>query len=157
MGNLTAFEIDGEDGATGSRLVDFLYPAPARRSVGKIFKWWEKRRLAYNAIICAGGSVSLAGIAALGLLNGTGLSLADAGQVLRGVVPILALANVLYLLGPVTESLAHKLWGREVRAIGPHLFRAGLILSVGVTFLLPTILIGVQLVMLMLKGLAGLF
>lgn len=27
-----------------SPLVRFLYPAPARRTVGGIFKWWEKRR-----------------------------------------------------------------------------------------------------------------
>lgn len=155
MGDLTAFEIDGEGGGTGSKLADFLYPLPARRSVGKIFKWWEKRRLAYNAIVCAGGLVSLTGIAAVGLLNGSGLGVADVGPMLRGVVATLVAANVLYLLGPVTESLAHKLWGREVRAVGPHLFRAGLIFSVGLTFVLPTILVGFQLVVLMLRGILG--
>ncbi|MDE2806123.1 MAG: hypothetical protein OXN18_13350 [Gemmatimonadota bacterium] len=155
MGNPAPFETGIETGRKGSRLVDFLYPLPARRSVGKIFKWWEKRRLAYNAIICAGGSVSLAGIAAVSLLNGTGLSMTDVGAVLRGVFVILVAANILYLLGPVTESLAHKLWGREVRAIGPHLFRAGLIFSVGLTFVLPTILVGFQLVLLMLRGILG--
>lgn len=155
MANPAPFETGVEAGHRGSRLVDFLYPLPARRSVGKIFRWWEKRRLAYNAIVCAGGSVSLAGIAAVSLLNGTGLGLADVTTVLGGSFVILVAANILYFLGPVTESLAHKLWGRDVRAIGPHLFRAGLIFSVGLTFLLPTILVGLQLVVLMLRGIFG--
>ena len=155
MGNPAPFETGVDAGHRGSKLVDFLYPLPARRSVGRIFKWWEKRRLAYNAIICAGGSVSLAGIAAVSVLNGSGLAMADVSAVLTGVATILVLANVFYLLGPVTESLAHKLWGRDVRAIGPHLFRAGLIFSVGLTFVLPTILVGFQLVVLMLRGILG--
>ncbi len=157
MRNPAPFETGIEASHKGSRLVDFLYPLPARRSIGRIFAWWERRRLAYNAIICAGGSVSLAGIAGVSLLHGNGLAMADVATVLQGVFVILVAANILYLLGPVTESLAHKLWGREVRPIGPHLFRAGLIFSVGLTFLLPTILVGFQLVLLLLRGIPGLF
>ena len=40
-------------------LTDFLYPMPARRSVGGIVKWWEKRRLAYNLAVGSAGLVSV--------------------------------------------------------------------------------------------------
>ena len=72
---------------------------------------------------------------------------------LTPVIPVLLAANACYTLGPIVESLAHKLWGREVLPIGPHLFRAGLILSVGITLVLPMILLGFQLVVWVLRTL----
>ena len=38
-------------------LSGFLYPRAAARTMGAIFKWWEKRRLAYNLIV--GGAAGL--------------------------------------------------------------------------------------------------
>lgn len=133
------FNVDREAARSRSRLADFLYPRPAKRGVGAIFKWWERRRLAYNAIIAAGGAVTLT-VAGLGnLLVGNPITL---GWLLTPVVPVLLAANACYTLGPIVESLAHKLWGREVLPVGPHLFRAGLIFSVGLTLVLPMILLG---------------
>ena len=131
------FNIDPETGRPRSRLADFLYPRPAKRGVGAIFKWWERRRLAYNAIVAAGGAITLT-VGALGsLLFGNPITL---GWLLTPVVPVLLAANACYTLGPIVESLAHKVWGREVLPVGPHLFRAGLIFSVGLTLVLPMIL-----------------
>lgn len=131
--------MDSEAGRSRSRLVDFLYPRPAKRGVGAIFKWWERRRLAYNAIIAAGGAVSLTIAWVANFLVGNTLTL---GWLLTPVVPVLLAANACYTLGPIVESLAHKVWGREVLPVGPHLFRAGLIFSVGLTLVLPVILMG---------------
>ena len=40
-------------------LTDFLYPTPAPRNSWGIVKWWESRRLRYNAIVGASGFASL--------------------------------------------------------------------------------------------------
>jgi len=146
----TILESDIENPRPGRALADFLYPKPARRTVGAIFKWWERRRLAYNAIISAGGAVSLAGLWLGFLLLGNPVS---PGFMLTPVIPVLLAANACYTLGPIVESLAHKLWGREVLPIGPHLFRAGLIFSVGLTLVLPMILLGFQLVVRLVQAL----
>ena len=42
-----------------SAITEFLYPTPAKRTVGGIVKWWEKRRLAYNVAVGASGLFSL--------------------------------------------------------------------------------------------------
>lgn len=145
----SVFKVDGKAGRSGSALADFLYPKPARRSVGGIFGWWEKRRLAYNAIIAAGGAVSLSGLGLLALLHGESVSPLSA---MGPIAVVLLAANACYTLGPVAESLVHKLWGREVLPVGPFLFRAGLTFSVGLTLVLPMILLGFQLVIWVLRA-----
>ena len=148
--DLSVLESDIEETRPGRAIADFLYPKPARRTVGAIFGWWERRRLAYNAIVAAGGAVTLA-VGWLGnLLVGNPMTL---GFVLTPVVPVLLAANACYTLGPIVESLAHKLWGREVLPVGPHLFRAGLIFSVGLTLVLPMILLGFFFVVRVLEAL----
>lgn len=135
----TSIESATDYPTSDSPLVRFLYPAPARRTVGGIFKWWEKRRLAYNLIVGAGGAFTLAGAAVTSRVFGFPLSLIDLWD---PVLPVALWANLCYTLGPLTESLLHRIWGRQVRPVGPHLFRAGLILAVGVTFLIPAIVLG---------------
>ena len=126
-------------------LARFLYPAPAQpRTVGSIFKWWERRRPAYNLVVGTGGMLTMALATVLSQLMGEPVAVS---QLLAPVIPIAIMANVCYTLGPLTESLLHKLWGREVLPVGPHLFRAGLVLSVGVMFLIPTLLMGFGLVL----------
>ncbi len=119
-----------------SALVRFLYPAPAGRTVGQIVKWWEKRRLGYNAVLagCGMGTVAMAL-----------LTLNPPLEVLRAVavpgLPFMILANVCYTLGWVVESFLHKIWGRGLLPAGPALFRAGLTLAVGLSFVVPVIMI----------------
>ena len=129
-------------------LVRFLYPAPAHpRTVGSIFRWWEARRPAYNLVVGTGGALTMAIATVMSQLMGQPVPVS---QILAPVIPIAIMANVCYTLGPLTESLLHKLWGREVLPVGPHLFRAGLILSVGVMFVIPALLMGFGLVLWML-------
>ncbi len=145
----SVFKVDDKAGRSGSPLVDFLYPRPAGRTIGGIFGWWEKRRLAYNAIIAAGGAVSLSGLWLLALLHGESISPLSA---VGPIAVVLLAANVCYTLGPIAESLVHKLWGREVLPLGPLLFRAGLTFSVGLTLVLPMILLVFQLVIWVLRA-----
>lgn len=137
-----------------SRLVGFLYPAPARRrTLGGILRWWESRRLAYNTIVGVCGALTMSIATVFGQIIGQPMAVA---QLLAPVLPIAIAANVCYSLGPLTEWLLHRLWGRDVLPVGPHLFRAGLILSTGVVFLIPTLLMGFALVLWVVRGIIGL-
>jgi hypothetical protein len=109
-------------------LANFLFPAPAERSVGAIWRWWEGRRLPFNLIV---GS---AGILTLAIGQVVFLFFPDGGGRIVPWQPVVAfgvLANVCYLLGPLAETAIHKLWGRSVLPAGPSLYRMGLTFSVG--------------------------
>jgi len=111
-----------------SALTEFLYPAPARRTVGSIIGWWEKRRLAYNVAVGTAGVVST-GFASLFAI------LPPNSQ--WGFPPLMAflifgvMANVCYSFGPATEILIQKIWGDRILPTGPALYRMGLTFSVG--------------------------
>jgi hypothetical protein len=128
------------DGSAGGTLVDFLYPAPAPRTGLGIVKWWESRRLKYNAIVGGAGLVSLGAFHLLMSLPPDPFHLAFTP------LPILMfglLANVCYLLGPSVELAIEKLGRGKILPTGPALFRMGLTFSVGLT-LLPTLLGGMN-------------
>ena len=111
-----------------SALVEFLYPKPAKRTVGSIFKWWEKRRLAYNVIVGAAGVTGFAGAFLIGLVPPVStLFLPPLGAI--AVVGVLA--NVFYFLGPTVETVVEKFLGPDVLPTGPALYRMGLTFSVG--------------------------
>lgn len=110
-------------------LVNVLFPAPSiRRSPLAVWRWWESRRLTYNAIV---GTAGLATLIANLLLWGPG----------RGPGPWLAVAayglaaNVCYSLGPVAELLLQRWLDRDTYGLGPALFRHGLVFSLGLTLL----------------------
>ncbi len=153
-GSHVAMDTFGNPPPAESPLVRFLYPAPARRrTAGGIFKWWESRRLAYNVVVGAGGALTMSIATVFGQIVGEPMAVS---QLLTPVIPIAIMANICYTLGPVTEWFLHRLWGRDVQPVGPHLFRAGLILSAGATFLLPTLLMGFALVLWLVRGIFGL-
>jgi hypothetical protein len=116
-------------------LSEFLFPAPARRSTGSIIGWWERRRLAYNAI------VGTAGMLSLGLANAI---LAVPPGSPSGGIPIAAVlvvgvaANVCYTMGAAAEIAIEKLSGGRILPTGPALYRMGLTFSAGLV-LLPTL------------------
>ena len=149
MADTSTLEVAGEKRTFGSALADFLYPRPAKRTVGGIFKWWERRRLAFNAIIGTAGAAMVSVDALADWLQGSPET--EAVILLGG---ILIWGNLCYTLGPLVETLAHKLWGREVLPLGPHLFRAGLIFSAGLISI-PLILNGFRLAFLVLRGILG--
>ena len=119
-----------------------LYPRAAARTSGAIFKWWEKRRLSYNLIVGGGAGLSVAIGSLLWLLPPNDLPLELIP--LEGYLGFAFLINLSYSLGAATEMLAHKLWGTDVRPVGPTLFRMGLTFSVGLTLVLPVIIFMIQ-------------
>lgn len=116
-------------GSRMSGLAKFLFPAPAERRTGAIFKWWEKRRLSYNLAITGGGLLTYVYGTVVTLLppNSTGLDYPP----LEGPLTILLVANAVYLLGPATEVLLSRVLGSQGPAAGPALFRGLLTLGVG--------------------------
>ena len=135
-----------EMSAGESALVRFLYPAPAERKVGGIIKWWEKRRLAYNAVLAGSGVGTI--FMALLTLN----PLSEVVQALPVILPFGIMANLCYTLGWMVESVLHRIWGRSLRPVGPALFRAGLTLGVGVSLVIPTIILMVAFVVRLVTG-----
>lgn len=134
------------DAPAESALVRFLYPAPAKRTVGGIVKWWEKRRLAYNAVLAGCGMGTI--LVALLTLN----PLSQVVQALPAILPFAVMANLCYTLGWMVEGVLHKVWGGSLRPVGPALFRAGLTLGVGVAFVIPTIMLMVAFVVRLVTG-----
>jgi len=127
--------IDSYEGPRGDgALVRLLYPRPAERRPGAIIGWWEKRRLPYNLIVGACGLTTL-GLHAL--VHGLH------GWTFGAVVGVGVFANVAYTLGSLAEVTVNKVWGRKVLPVGPVLFRQGVLFSVGLTFVLPTIILTV--------------
>ena len=63
-------------------------------------------------------------------------------------------ANACYLFGPITEILISKMWGNQLLATGPVLYRIGLTFSVGLA-LLPTLIISVGWVVRILSAIVG--
>jgi hypothetical protein len=122
-----------------SNLTEFLYPVPAKRSVGGIIKWWEKRRLAYNVVVGASGLLSIGSMIVLSALPPGGMMPPGFLAILQPIVAVGLLANLCYLLGPTVETIVEKIWGDQVMPVGPVLYRMGLTFSVGLMFL-PTLI-----------------
>lgn len=144
MNDLTPFDEERDppglsgDGRFGS-LVDFLYPTPARRRVGSILGWWEKRRLPYNLIVGTAGALATGTFLLFAWLPPLSFGGVITAEILIPITIFGVMANVCYTLGSVLEILALKIWGRDVLPIGPALFRMGLTFSVGLA-LLPALL-----------------
>ncbi len=120
-------------------LTEFLFPAPAERRTGAIWAWWERRRIAYNAWVGAAGTFTLVACTAISMLPPHPLGPPPLAVLWPLVAIFAVMANVCYTSGAVLETLAEKLWGRQVLPIGPSLYRMGLTFSVGLA-LFPTLL-----------------
>lgn len=120
-----------------SALAEFLYPSPARRTVTGIVRWWERRRLAYNALVGGTGLVTLSVVTTLQFLPPFSSPSFPPWQV---IVAYGIGANVMYSLGWAIEIAAEKLFRGELLPIGPVLYRMGLTFALGLT-LLPAVVI----------------
>lgn len=132
-----------------SALTRFLFPAPAPRTVGSIFRWWEGRRLAYNLVVGAAGTVSVVA------LNVAAMTFGESPQWPWEPILVFGLgANLYYFLGPVLESLALLVWDRSLLPVGPALYRMGLTFATGLA-LLPALVVPVVLVVRLVSLLLG--
>jgi hypothetical protein len=114
-------------------LVRLLYPAPpTSRRASAVIGWWERRRLRYNLVVGGAGALTLAGISLIGLMPpySHGLLVPPGAILVYGV-----LANIFYTAGWFSELVFNAWWRDSPPAVGPFLFRQGLIFSVGLTLL----------------------
>jgi hypothetical protein len=131
--------------------VEVLYPVPdLRRTPLSMLRWWESRRLFFNKVVGSAGLVTLTGVLVLAPFPADG----DPGAMAMGVAVYATVANLCYSFGWGLEMLARWAWGRRSPALGPLLFRQGLIFSVGLT-LLPLVAVTLFSVLRLVMGVVG--
>lgn len=115
-------------------LTRFLFRPPYQAqapTTAEVVGWWEARRPAYNV------AVGTAGLLTVGMF--TAVQAAFPGPVemvpWQAVLAYGVLANVCYSLGPVVDAIVCRRWGARFAAVGPALFRYGLVFAVGLTLL----------------------
>ncbi|MBV9108808.1 MAG: hypothetical protein JO306_05350 [Gemmatimonadetes bacterium] len=122
-----------------SNLVEYLYPLPDfRRTPLSALRWWESRRLVFNAAVGAAGLVTASVVTLFALLPPHPATLSFTGLAAMTLAYAIA-ANVCYTLGWPLELLVRRVLGRKEPELGPLLFRQGVFFAVGLT-LLPTLL-----------------
>ena len=122
---------------SGTALADFLFPVPAPRTIGGIVRWWESRRLHYNAIV---GGTGLLTLGIVHLVASLPPYPHPIGFFWGGIIAYGVLANLCYFLGPVAEVAIEKLSGGKILPTGPVFLRMGLTFAVGLT-LLPALIV----------------
>ncbi len=111
----------------------FFTPLYGSHGAIDVIKWWESRRLTYNAWVGAAGMLTY------------GIALATGNF---GPPPMLAVAygiaaNIFYSFGAPLDLLLRRVLGYRGGAVGPVLFRYGFFGSVGLTLLpIPIIIFG---------------
>jgi len=99
-------------------------------TTGQVIRWWELRRLLYNATLFVIGVVAIAGMEWLiAKVIPLGEDAVEPMILFFGVLVYGVLANLFYTLGWIIE-----LWGRQnnpasARRRGQWMFRAGLLFS----------------------------
>ena len=113
-------------------LTRFFFRAPwSAPSTGEIVRWWESRRPLYNLAVLVAGVTSLASVFVVEAFLGEG-----SGKIPWGGILVYGfLANLLYTLGPIADTIVMRTWGRDYSEVGPTLFRYGFVFAVGLTLL----------------------
>lgn len=121
----------------------FFTPVYYPRSAWAVVRWWESRRLLYNAAVGAAGLVTLGTVTGFLLLPPHSPGLAAWDGVIPGIVVYGVLANLFYSLGAPADLLLRRFLGDRAAAAGPVLFRYGFVFSLGLTLLpIPLALFG---------------
>ncbi len=112
------------------------------------WRWWEKRRLAYNAALAGAGLVAYLLSLAVGAPFGDPPDLASSAfwgvTLLLGLAYLvfIGVANVCYLAGPLAESIVKP---ADRDAFRRRFFSLGFILSVALPFLFPLASLAIRL------------
>jgi hypothetical protein len=105
-------------------------------TVGQVIRWWELRRLIYNAVLLVIGEATVAGYE---WLITKLIPLGDDAIEPMGLVVLVvvygAMANLCYTLGWVVELRSRKTDPVTARRRGQWMFRAGLLFSCVLTSL----------------------
>jgi hypothetical protein len=102
----------------------------AFQTVGQVVRWWELRRLVYNAALLVVGAATIAGYEWLMTkLIPLGEDAIEPMGLVAGVVVYAGMANLCYTLGWVVELRSRKTDPVIARRRGQWMFRAGLLFS----------------------------
>ncbi len=110
----------------------FFSPVYFPRSTWDVVRWWESRRLLFNASV---GGAGLLTIAILQLFAALPPTFPYFGVPWGAVAVYGILANVFYTLGAPADLLIRHLFGPRAAVAGPTLFRYGFVFSLGLTLL----------------------
>jgi hypothetical protein len=110
----------------------FFTPVYSAPRASAIVRWWERRRLVFNAAVGVAGLTSIAWVTGIGILPPDSRFM---GFPVGGAVVYAVLANVCYTLGPIVDVFIRKRWGDDYHAVGPALFRYGFVFALGLTLL----------------------
>jgi hypothetical protein len=105
-------------------------------TTGQVIRWWEFRRLHYNALLLVVGVTAIVGME--WLMNKVipmGEDAIEPMALILGVVVYGIMANLCYTLGWVIELLGRKADPAAARQRGQRMFRAGLLFSCVLTSL----------------------
>lgn len=121
----------------------FFTPIYRPRSAWTVFRWWESRRLLYNAVVGAAGLVTVGAVSGFLLLPPRAPGWGAWDGVFPAILGYGVLANLCYSLGAPADLLLRRFLGDRAAAAGPVLFRYGFVFSLGLTLLpIPLALFG---------------
>jgi hypothetical protein len=99
-------------------------------TTGQVIRWWELRRLLYNAVLLVIGVLAIAGMEWLMTkVIPLGEDAIEPMLLFVGVVLYGVMANLCYTLGWVVELRGRKTDPVAARQRGHRMFRAGLLFS----------------------------
>ncbi len=103
---------------------------------GQVIRWWELRRLVYNAVLLVVGVAAIAGMEWLMTkVIPLGEDAIEPMLLFVGVVVYGVMANLCYTLGWIIELRSRKTDPLAARRRGQWMFRAGLLFSCVLTSL----------------------
>jgi len=118
----------------------FFTPLYYPRGAWPVVRWWESRRVVFNAVVGCAGLLSVATMMGVTRLP-PHPTFAPFPWI--GIVAYAVLANLSYSLGPLADLTLRRLLGDRAPAVATVLLRYGFVFSVGLTLLpIPVSILG---------------
>ncbi len=111
----------------------FFHPIYYPRSAWSVVRWWESRRLLFNASVGAAGLVTTGSAFLSAMLPPH--PMAAPVELVAPIVIYGVMANVCFSLGAPVDLLLRRILGDDAPAVGQALFRYGFAFSMGLTLL----------------------